>query len=142
MSFEQTSTSYTTSSREEIIKSGGIIYDPSAMVDDEAPLKLPNVHEIVSKIETVLEYMCTDEMVKLKENDSGEYGAHMENKFPAFSSKHFSMFQQIISGEDLTMLFKMLEALEKLSSGKTDFETVQSELKENLNKNFVTKVKK
>ncbi len=117
----------------------GIIYDPSAGAETIADpvANLPDVDDILGSIEKILEYMCKDDIIKLKEEDAGGYIDHMEKKFPAFSFRYFSLFQHIIEGEDLTHLFSMLGAIERVKKGETTLDDAEKDLGEELAQKYV-----
>jgi hypothetical protein len=121
----------------EIMRSGGIIYDPSKDVDHTTPINLPNVEDIIDAVEKIFEFMCTDEMMTLNEEDRGEYEKKMEAQFPDFSSKYYSLFQMILSGEDISYLFKMLEYMDQVNKGTANFEDVQKQFGADLQEDFV-----
>lgn len=124
----------------EIRKSGGIIYDPEAFAGESGPASLPDVDEMLSAIESVLEYMCTDEMIQLKSDNMVDFSLHMEEKFPVLAEKHFSMFQLILGGEDLTYLFNMLEKIDRVNKGQSTMDDIEKELGSQLQEDFVKTV--
>ena len=124
----------------------GIVFDPSGGLEGGvAPVNLPDVGEILDKIQEILEYMCTDEIINLKDNDNhndndndnGEYVRHMESIFPAFSCNYYSLFQKIISGDDLNHLFSMLGAIERIKDGEITVDEVEKNLGEELAEEYV-----
>jgi hypothetical protein len=117
----------------------GIVYDPSAQADPNAdPIaNLPNTEDILTGIELILQKMCEDEMVKLKENDPSEFSNYMESQFPAFSFRYYSLFQTIIEGKDLTPLFGMLGSIEQIKSGAMTLDQAEKEQGEELAQEFV-----
>ena len=116
----------------------GIVFDPSGGLENGvAPINLPNVNEILDKIVEILEYMGKDEIIKLKQEDDGEYSKHMEEKFPAFSFRYFSLFQKVISGDNLTHLFSMLGAIERIKKGELTAEEAEKNLGEELAEEYI-----
>ena len=122
---------------DEIKKSGGIIYNPEAGVDRDAPVNLPNTSSILEAVEQIFEYMCTNEMMKLKEVNRDAYVQQMEIKFSDFSNRYYSLFQLILSGDDISYLFTMLEYMDRVNRGVATFDDVQKQLGDDLKKEFV-----
>jgi len=96
-----------------------IIYDPSSVPSTG---NLPNVEKILDEIIKILECMNTDEMKLLKESNKPLFDQVMEEKFPEFSGKYFGIFQMVLTGEDLSPLFKMLNIITNITEGGTSFE--------------------
>ncbi len=116
----------------------GMVYDPSGgLGDDLPPPNLPNVDELLDGIIQILQYMCTDEMKKLKDDDEGEYKRHMEEKFPDFSFRYYATFQKVISGDDLTHLFNMIGAMKSAESGRMSFEQAEKSTFETLKREYI-----
>lgn len=117
----------------------GIVYDPSQGAENVAdPIaNLPDVKELLNNVEKILEVMCEDEMINLKNEDENDYNKAMEERFPAFSFRYFALFQQIISGSDLTHLFSMLGAIERVKKGELSLETAEKNLGEELAEEYI-----
>ena len=52
----------------------------------------------------------------------------MEEKFQEFADRYYSIFRMVLSGEDITPLFKMLSVINGISSGKKSFEDGEREV--------------
>ena len=117
----------------------GIVYDPSEGIENVADpvANLPNVGSVLDDVGNILEYMCKDEIQELKNNDVSEYTNHMEEKFPAFSFKYYSLFRQIIEGEDITPLFSMLGAIERVKQGQISLDDAEKNLGEELAEQYL-----
>lgn len=128
---------------EELKKQGkaGIVYDPSGMMNGESneapPVNLPNVNSILDKVYEILQYMDDNNMIKLKNEDDKKYIKKMEERFPAFSDRYYSLFQKIISGDDLTHLFSMLAEIEKIKSGSKTIEDAEKDLGQQLAQQYI-----
>lgn len=116
-------------------KDNAIVYD---VPEGEPSIEnLPDVPELLKKVTEILEYMCTDDMIALKSTDSGEFNKHMEEKFSVFSNRYYSIFYKLLSGEDLTPLFSMLAAIEKIKKGEVSMENAEKELGKELAKKYI-----
>ena len=96
-----------------------LIYDPTS---GGIPDTLPNIELILDEIIKILECMNTEEMQILKSSNKTLFDQVMEEKFPQFSERYYGMFQMVLSGEDISPLFKMLDVIGSINSGHTSFE--------------------
>jgi hypothetical protein len=116
----------------------GFVYDPTGGLDNDEPVvNLVDVGDILGNVEKILEYMCRDEIIALKNQEDGEYGHHMEEQFPEFSFRYYTLFQTIINGEDLANLFSMLGAIERIKQGKISIEDAEKNLGNQLASQYV-----
>lgn len=102
-----------------------IVYDPSS---GEIPDVLPNTDEILDNVIKILECMNTDEMQLLKTANAPLFEQTMEEKFQAFADRYYSIFRMVLSGDDITPLFKMLSVINGISSGNKSFEDGEREV--------------
>lgn len=114
---------------EEIKRNGGTIYD----VDSE-PLNLPNANLLSDDIIALLEFMNTDEMVLLKQTDKQAFEQTIEDKFPTFALKYYSILQKIINGEDITPLFQMIKVIDTVNIGNKSAEDGEKDVGKYLTK--------
>jgi hypothetical protein len=115
----------------ELKNTQGIMYD---FGDDEPITKLPDANEILDEIIKILECMNTEEMKLLRESNKELFEQLMEEKFPDFSYKYLAVFQMILSGEDITPLFKMLDVISQVNSGKSTVEQGEKDVGKYLTK--------
>lgn len=118
---------------EEIKNSNGIVYDPCG---DEmvTPETLPDTNEILDEVIKILEYMNIDEMKSLMEKNQLDYEEKMEEVFSDFSSRYYGIFRMIISGEDITPLYKMLSLLDEVKKGDSTIENAETNIGKYLTK--------
>lgn len=115
----------------QIDTSNGIVYD----FDDENPSgNVGNVDQILDQVINILENMNTSEMKTLRETNYPLFEQTMEDKYKDFSYNYYSVFKMVISGEDITPLFKMLEVLSSVKSGKRSFEDGEKDVGKYLTK--------
>lgn len=112
-------------SKHDIQGSNTIVYDPS---EGEIPEVLPDTDDILDNVIKVLECMNTEEMQMLKKANNNLFEQTMEEKFPAFADRYYSMFKMVLSGDDITPLFKMLSVINGISGGKKSFEDGEKEV--------------
>ena len=117
---------------EDIDPTKGMVYNPG-----EGEVNLVNVDEMLSKVAKILEVMCEDEMILLKETDYPKYEEKMEERFEEFAFRYFAIFKKVISGEDITPLFRMLTEIDKIHRGDKEIEQVEKELGEELANQYI-----
>jgi len=126
-------TSCSNLTKDEILKSGGIIYDPSQNPIN-APKDLPDSNQILDRVYNILEFISTDEIIKLKLENKPLYLQTVEDNFSDFSERYYALFNHIVNGKDITPLFGMLEQLHNIKSGKSTVEEVEKEVGKGLSK--------
>ncbi len=106
------------------------VYDTNNKPQPPTPAEL---HELTDEILAVLEFINTDVAMDYKNTHSQlEYEAYMEEKFPIFTTKYYGLYRKLLSGDDLTMLWKMLEGLHKYNEGRISFKKLEVNLGEDL----------
>lgn len=118
----------------DVDMSGGnkLVYNP-----DGGGVNLANVDYILDNVTEILEYMTNDEVIQQKNEDYEEYESMMEEKFPDFSFKYFAVFKKVITGEDITPLFKMLAAIESVQQGTESLDAAEKRLGEDLAEQYI-----
>jgi len=112
--------------------------NPNAIVlDSDMAPELPDVPKLLKTVIEILEYMKTDEVSAMKEEDFGDYSNHMETKWPEFADRYYSVFQKVISGEDITMLLRMFAMLENVGRGHMSLESAERQLGEELAQQYI-----
>jgi hypothetical protein len=103
--------------------------------DDE--VNLPNVELLSNKILDILTYMATDEMCEMRKTNEDGFREHMETKYTEFADRYYSVYQKLMSGEDITPLFSMLARIERVTSGRSTIEKEEEELGTELANKYV-----
>jgi len=99
---------------------------------------VPNTDEILKNIKTVLLFIDKNEdIVQLKKNNYEKYENLMEKLFPDFSDKYYATFKKVISGEDLTILYKMLKQLALVEEGNKSFDKAETSVGTHLAKEYI-----
>jgi len=118
--------------KEQKIVSDKITNDPYTLVYDPSsgaiPDVLPNADEILDNVIKILECMNTDEMQLIKKANAPLFEQTMEEKFQAFADRYYSIFRMVLSGDDITPLFKMLNVINKINTGTKSFEDGEREV--------------
>lgn len=128
-------------SMEDKIKNdpNAILYDPvGGMENSQIEINnLPNVQELLMEITKILEYICKDDIIKMKHSDFKEYELHMESKFEKFSMRYYGIFQKLINGEDITPLMSMFDSINKIKSGYATVEQEEKRIGEELADRYI-----
>ena len=94
---------------------------------------LPNASYILDEVIKMLECMTTNEMKNLKKTNPTLFEQAMEDKFPDLSSKYYSVFKIVLSGDDITPLFMMLSSINDVNTGKKSFDDAERKVGKFLN---------
>jgi hypothetical protein len=113
----------------------GFVYDIEGERSSQS--ELPNVHDLLNDVIKILEYMNTPEMQNLKKTEEAQYKLLMEQKFPEFSFRYYSLFQKLITGEDITPLLGMFAQIEKVKTGKITLDEAEKKVGESLATQYV-----
>lgn len=108
------------------------VYDMSENAEN-----LANVDYILGNIIPILEYSKRPDIKKMRLNDYAEYKLHMEARYPKFSDSYYSVFQKVISGEDLSPLLKMLAMVNNIKKNKCSLDDAEKMVMDQLGKSFI-----
>jgi len=111
--------------------------DINSMTQPLAPNELPDPFIITNKITEIMEFMCTDEMLKIRDSDSKNFEEVVGDKFQQFKMSYPSIFELVVKGEDLTNLLEMLEKISLIKSNEIKMEDAEEQLKESLAEQYV-----
>lgn len=117
----------------------GVVLDEETMnkMYDNTLTNLPNVEIIAGDVEKILEFMCNDDVYQMKNQNYDDYREMMKSKFKSFEEKYSRLFELIIRGDDITILFDMLGKIQKVKDNSITMKQAESELGESLAENYV-----
>ena len=98
------------------------------------PETLPDTDEILDNVIIILEYMNTEEILKLRRDNNDVFISTMETKFEGFAERYYSVFRMVISGNDLSPLFEMLRVIKQMKSGSMTVESGENQIGTSLKK--------
>jgi hypothetical protein len=104
---------------EEQIDGDSIIYDPS---ENDRLEELPDVGLLLDSVISLMTYLDIPEMKLLRETNEDLLEEHLEDKFPEFVERYYSIFKMILSGDDLTPLFEMMKVINNVNRGRRSIE--------------------
>ena len=108
--------------KQEILDSNNVIYNGEDDEGDDEDYKmsenLPDVNQILDGVLQILQYIDSDEIRLVQASSPSMVEQMIEDKFPEFTSKWYGIFQMLLSGEDITPLFKMLDVIDNVNKKK------------------------
>jgi len=108
-------------------------YDEDRLLLEKNASKI-DVEYILDEIINILTYISTDEMKALKIKNKKIFEKTVEEKFIKFADMNFGLFKAVITGQDLTPLFTMLEGINKLANKEKSLEEVEKDVGNELKK--------
>ena len=110
----------------------GIVYDIEA-----GESELPDINMVLDKVAEILEVCGQKDMIELKKKDSELYEKTMEDKFPEFSDRYYALFQQLLTGNDITPLLRMLVEIEKVQKSEQTLEEAEKMVGQSLADKYI-----
>ena len=89
------------------------------------PVNLVDPDVVADNVLALLRYMQDDKLMKLKRQNYALYEKHLEQAFPKFSEDFYFIFKKVISGEDITPLYGMLQQIKLIKENKKSFEKAE-----------------
>lgn len=112
--------------------SNNIVYDYGD--DSDIPDELPNADDILNTVLLILEYMNSTSMIAIKKSNPVEFEKMIEDKFPDFTTRYYGIFRMLLSGDDISPLFAMLQTINNINSGDISFEKGEKDVGKYLKK--------
>lgn len=104
-------------------------------------IAIPDIDVIVGNILKFAEYICSDDMQKLEENNKKAFEKKIEDTFKIYESRYLSMYKLLMDKENreenLFKLIQLLKNLKDVKEGVRDLETVTNEFGESLREEFI-----
>lgn len=102
--------------------------------DDDPDFELPDVEKITDETISILEYILQNNLQHHKQEDIIDI---IEEKFPKYASKHFSVLNVITKKCDIDNLINMLRSLYNMEKNNELIKTEMSMLKNMLEKQYI-----
>jgi len=109
--------------------------------NDLDPVNLVDPDFVADNVLKILRYMQNDKLMNLKKQNYNVYEKHMEEAFPQFSDEFYFIFKKVISGDDISPLYPMLQQIKLIKEGKKAFENAENSVVKGLCDKFVIKKK-
>jgi len=130
-------------SEEQIMNDpNAIIYDPSGGDNyEDTTGMLPDVNDINNEIIEMLEYACSDDIIKMKKKSHTEYANHMRTQFHDFSERYYGVFEMLIAGDcdSIDPLIHMLGAINEINKGNSTLKQAEESIGDELNEKYIYK---
>jgi hypothetical protein len=94
----------------------------------------PELKYVIDTLTEILDFMMTDDMMKLKEESKESFEQVMADKFKDFSERYFSLFCVILDGEmnSLSNLVMMINTLCMVKTKKISMDEGYAHIREEL----------
>lgn len=99
--------------------------------------ELPDVHKIIFDIEKILEFICTEPMLKLRDDNYTLFKMEVEKQFPEFADSYYGILQLIMRGEDLSNLIHILTGINKVKSGGSTLEEEEEKFMNRMSEQYI-----
>lgn len=106
------------------------------------PDKLPDTKEIIDIVASIRVKLNDEKMIELKKKDKNKHLYLFQKEFNDFYDTYPSLFDQVYNNNDLEMLAKMLDAIEKIKTRSISIKNAEKQLGEDLAKKYLPKWKK
>ena len=83
---------------------------------------------IKSYISEIKKFTDLDEYKQIKIKDKLQHEFAIRELFPTFAQEHPFLFRKIVNGDDLSMLYKMLDSITSINKGETTTIQVEQDL--------------
>ncbi len=115
--------------------------DPNGIYLDFDTEGIPDLNNLTSEIVNFLEYVGSDEMVKLENLDPKNFELHLESKFENFTLKYMNVYKMLLNKNErecnLAKLLKLIDILKDVKNGNKNMEQEFGKFKESLAEEYV-----
>jgi uncharacterized protein YfkK (UPF0435 family) len=102
---------------------------------------IPDLEALLDKILDMLEYINTDEMIAMENENKDEFEQHIDSKFKDLSIRYYSIFRLLMDKqnreENIYKIIEMFTKLKEVKSGRLNIEKADQDFKENMNQIYV-----
>lgn len=108
-----------------------------SVFDEEG--KVPDLDYLVTNLVKILEFMNEECNVILKRENKEMFKKVMEEKFPEFVDKYYSVFQQLLTDDmdSFEKLLMMIEQLNRVKIGEIDLDEAFEYVREKLSGEYI-----
>ena len=122
------------------IEDDAIVLTKEDMEGSYVPAKkedLPDSETILKQIEKIMEFMCKDELLQIRNKDRKSYESVVRDKFKSFYDRYPGIFDMIIKGQKLDMLMEMLKQIDLVKNNKITMTNAEDTLRDKLADEFI-----
>jgi len=103
---------------------------------------LPDIMNLTKQIIDFIEYIEKPEIKEMAKENTMIYKQHLETKFEEFTLEYYSIYRMLVDNEinrshNIEKLFKMIDRLHKVESGKSNVEKEFVKVREELAGEFL-----
>jgi hypothetical protein len=107
----------------------------------EAPEEIPDVDKLIGYVISFLEYINTEEMQKLENDDPIAFEKHLDNKFSDFTLRYYTTFKLLLDKENresnIARLLELFEKFKKVQTAEKTMDNAWDEYTEDLNTRYI-----
>jgi len=110
--------------------------------DKEKERGLPDLVKLTGQIIEFVEYIEMPDIKEMAAENRNLYKNHLENKFEDFTLEYYSIYRMLVDNdnersENLNRLFKMIDRLKDVESGKSTVDKEFSKVREELAEDYL-----
>ena len=109
--------------------------DLEDLYQPKLPEELPDTQDIIYNIELIIDDINTKEMKKLKRENKKKFKKHIISKYKEVVSE--SIIEMIVDGQNMDMLWSMLDKIDRVKTGKLSFDDMDKQVKDELHNKYV-----
>ncbi len=112
------------------------------MLNNEREGGMPDVTKLTGHIIEFIEYIEQPDIKKMAQDNMMMYKQHLENKFEEFTLEYYSIYKMLVDNEkeraqNIEKLFKMLDRLKDVETGRTTVEKQFMQVREELAEEYL-----
>jgi hypothetical protein len=114
----------------------------SIMLNNDRENKIPDLIKLTGQIIEFIEYIETPEAKNMAKENKMLYKHHLENKFEEFTLEYYSIYKMLVENENeraenIERLFKMIDRLKDVESGKSNVDREFIKIREELAQDYL-----
>jgi hypothetical protein len=118
----------------EILKNLGKIIE-------NTPESMPDIEKLIDNVIIFLQYISTDEMEKMEEEDPVAFEKHLDVKFIDFTNRYYTVFKILLDKpnreKNVQKLLEVFEKFNKIKNGENTIDDAYQEYTEELNSEMI-----
>lgn len=101
--------------------------------------QVPDLKHLTENLVKILAEINSEEMIQLFDTDKELFKEKMEQKFPEFSNRYYSLFQQLLEKDmdNIGKLIMMLTNLHKVEHGELTMDDAFNNVRESLSEDYI-----
>src|SRR5947207_2046646 len=108
---------------------------------EEAPEVLPDIEKLIDYVISFLEYIDTEDMQKLENEDPNAFEKHLDNKFSDFTLRYYTFFKLLLDKKNrennVKRILELLQSLNEVKNEEKTMDKAWSDYTEDLNTRYI-----